>query len=380
MPDVSPPKWHLAHVSWFFETFVLQPYLSGYVPFNPLFQTLFNSYYDTVGDCFPRPQRGLLSRPTVSEVYQYRSHVDRHMESLLMQTKHRHVDEIVRRTILGCHHEQQHQELLLTDVKYNFSINPLRPTYTETRYKGPGRRPSMQWQNYEGGIVQLGSLGETFCFDNELPRHNVFLQPYKLATRLVTNGEYLEFMRDGGYDRVELWLSDGWRLRRQQQWSAPLYWENDDGTWKYMTLSGYRSVNENEPVCHVSFYEAEAYARWADKRLPTESEWEQAVAGEQIAGNFQDAGYFHPVASVESGGMNQLFGDVWEWTQSAYSPYPGYRPLPGSLGEYNGKFMSGQMVLRGGSCVTPQNHIRPTYRNFFYPGDRWQFSGIRLAE
>ncbi|WAK00882.1 ergothioneine biosynthesis protein EgtB [Methylobacter sp. YRD-M1] len=381
MPDVSPPKWHLAHTSWFFETFLLAPYLPGYQVYHPRFGYLFNSYYQTVGSFFPRPQRGLLSRPTVEEVYRYRAHVDGAMAELLDNTDASRRDQIISRTVLGLHHEQQHQELLLTDIKYNFAFNPLRPAYRPAP-EPVGKLPVlMQWLGYDGGLREIGFSGTGFAYDNETPRHKVFLEDFQLASRLVTNGEFLAFIEDGGYRRADLWLSDGWAALQQRDWQAPLYWEKPDGEWWTLSLAGLRRLDLSEPVCHVSFYEADAYARWCGKRLPSEAEWEVAAQDCESRGNLREAGFLQPVAA-EAGARNepvQLFGDVWEWTQSPYRPYPGFQPLSGSLGEYNGKFMCNQMVLRGGSCVTPQSHIAATYRNFFYPADRWQFMGIRLA-
>jgi len=381
MPDVSPSKWHIAHVSWFFETFLLIPFQPGYTVFNERFDYLFNSYYLTHGTPFSRPQRGLLSRPTVAEIYRYRAHVDEAMSQAIMNLDESQWDTFANRTVLGLNHEQQHQELLLTDIKHVFAFNPLRPVYHEAKpTAGATRSMPLQWVEYPGGIHWLGDPGEEFCFDNETPRHRVFLNDYALASRLVTNGEFLEFMAAGGYQNPEYWLSEGWSTVQEQGWQAPLYWEQIEGRWWLMTLSGMRPVDEHEPVCHVSLYEAAAYARWAGKRLPSEAEWELAATRQSISGNFRESSQLHPRALNTEQIPAQLFGDVWEWTQTAYSAYPGFRPLAGSLGEYNGKFMSSQMVLRGGSCITPQAHIRPTYRNFFYPGDRWQFSGIRLAD
>ena len=380
MPDVSPPKWHLAHTTWFFENFILVPYGGGYRVFHPRYAYLFNSYYETVGDFFPRSARGLLARPTVEEIYRYRAHVDAAMAELLGGARPPHPD-IAFRTALGLHHEQQHQELLLTDIKYNFALNPLRPVYCSAAGAERRSAPPLDWLDYPGGLREVGHAGSGFAFDNETPRHRVWLRNYRLASRPVTSGEFLEFMEAGGYRRPELWLADGWSLIRQAGWQAPLYWERLDGGWWHMTLAGFRRVDEHEPVCHVSFFEADAYARWRGKRLPTEEEWECAAAGGAIRGNFRESGLHHPAAAeARPGEPAQLFGDVWEWTQSPYRPYPGFRPLTGSLGEYNGKFMCHRMVLRGGSCATPADHIRATYRNFFYPGDRWQFMGIRLAE
>jgi ergothioneine biosynthesis protein EgtB len=382
MADVSPPKWHIAHVSWFFETFLLIPFCADYQTFHPQYDYLFNSYYLTHNQPFPRPQRGLLSRPTVAEIYQYRAHVDAAMAQAMASLKDEHWGDFANRLILGLHHEQQHQELLLTDIKHIFAFNPLRPSYDG---KAPvsdcssRRSTSLEWIDYPGGVKRLGYAGTGFCFDNETPHHRVFLNDYTLASRLVTNGEYLEFIEAGGYERPEYWLSDGWNCNRQGDWQAPLYWEKLDGSWWLMTLRGMRPVAEQEPVCHVSFFEADAFARWAGKQLPTEAQWELAAKAQPVAGNLREADCLHPQPAAPRPGISQLFGDVWEWTQSPYLPYPGFRPLAGSLGEYNGKFMCNQMVLRGGSCATPLSHIRPSYRNFFYPGDRWQFSGIRLV-
>ena len=380
MEDVSPVKWHIAHVSWFFETFVLQRYSPDYHIFHPQYGYLFNSYYETVGAFHSRPRRGMLNRPTVDEIYRYRDHIDHHMCELLDRPQHADSAGIRTRTILGLNHEQQHQELMLTDIKHVFASNPLRPAYHDRELPTGDTLPGLQWLEYEGGLVDTGFAGSGFCFDNELPVHRQYLAPFRLASRLVTNGEFIEFMNDGGYRRGELWLSEAWKTVRQQQWQAPLYWEAIDGQWWHMTLSGMQHVDEHSPACHVSFFEADAYARWADKRLPLETEWELVAREQDISGNLRNSGYLHPVAAGLADSTQQLYGDTWEWTQSPYRPYPGYRPLAGSLGEYNGKFMCNQFVLRGGSCVTPDDHIRASYRNFFYPGDRWQFSGIRLAE
>lgn len=380
MVDVSPPKWHLAHTSWFFETFVLVPWMPGYRCLDPRYTRLFNSYYEQVGSYHPRSERGLLSRPTVAQVYAYRHHVTEAMLALLAATAGKENHEIVRRTIIGLHHEQQHQELLLTDIKHIFACNPLRPVYRELPQLAAAMVAAPEWKEFGGGLHEIGDDAlEHFAYDNESPRHKVYVDPFRLASRLVTNGEYLEFMQGGGYMNPVYWLSDGWKMLHAKQWQAPLYWSRIDNQWYEMTLGGLRVVDESAPVAHVSFYEAYAFAAWCNRRLPTEAEWEIAAREQKLDGNLYDAGYLHPVP-VQSRGMSQCYGDVWEWTQSSYSPYPGFRTADGALGEYNGKFMSGQMVLRGGSCVTSKSHIRPTYRNFFYPGDRWQFSGIRLAE
>lgn len=387
MTEASPAKWHLAHTTWFFDAFVLAQ-VPGYRPFHPRFGYLFNSYYETVGSMHPRPQRGLLTRPTVAQVQRYRDHVDNEMQELLR----RGVDDEVAAVIeVGLHHEQQHQELVLTDLKHGLSFNPLRPAYVERPAPAPGGSvPAMQWIDGPGGVVELGHGGPGFGFDNEFPRHRSYLQPFALASRLVTCGEYLQFMADGGYGRPEPWLSAGWATVRQQGWRAPLYWEHEDprapldGTaegWQQLTLTGMRPVDPAEPVCHLSLYEADAFARWHGSRLPTEAEWETVCSSQPVQGNFVERGALHPVPLRDASGPgpHQAFGDVWEWTASAYAPYPGFRPLDGSLAEYNGKFMCNQLVLRGGSCASPASHLRATYRNFFPPESRWQFSGLRLA-
>ena len=379
--EASPAKWHLAHVSWFFETFILGEYLPGYVEFHPAYRVLFNSYYEQVGSFHPRPARGFLSRPTVDDVYRYRAHVDRHMLDLFEDSRDRPWHEILERVEIGLNHEQQHQELLLTDIKRNFSVNPLRPAYRTDLPQPPHQpRGALDWVEFGGGLCEIGAAGEGFVYDNERPRHRVWLEPFRLASRLVTNGEYMAFMESGGYANPALWLSDGWTRVRQSGWSSPLYWERIDGNWWQFTLGGMRPVDADEPLCHVSYYEADAFATWSGRRLPTEAEWEVAAAGCDVVGNLRGAGYLRPVAAADGDGLRQLYGDVWEHTASAYLPYPGFQAADGALGEYNGKFMSGQMVLRGGSCVTPADHVRPTYRNFFYPHERWQFQGFRLAE
>lgn len=380
MPNCSPAKWHLAHTSWFFETFVLEREIPNYQAFHPTFRVLFNSYYKTVGEQHPRPQRGLLTRPGLSEVLAYRRHVDEEMERVFEKSD-KLTPEVRNIIELGCHHEQQHQELLLTDIKHLFSYNPLSPVYRDAAATNTEVAAALQWPDYEEGLQWIGAQGEGFSFDNETPRHRVFLDAYALASRLVTCREYLEFMEDGGYTRPELWLSDGWEAVQNQHWQTPLYWEqHEDRTWTLFTLTGRRAINLEEPVSHVSYYEADAYARWAGARLPTEMEWEHAAANLPITGNFVESNFLHPMPAAEGTPVpEQLFGDLWEWTQSPYSSYPGFQPQAGALGEYNGKFMCNQMVLRGGSCVTPQSHIRATYRNFFPPETRWQFSGIRLA-
>jgi ergothioneine biosynthesis protein EgtB len=382
MPDVSPAKWHLAHVSWFFETFLLRPHLKGYRPVDERYAVLFNSYYNAVGPQFSRPERGTLSRPTVAQVYAYRAHVDEAMLRLLEGLAPEQAAALAPLVTLGIHHEQQHQELLLTDLKYNLAVNPLRPAYHQRAIPTAPAAP-LTWRAFAGGIVQVGHAGEGFAFDNEFPRHRVLLEPFCLASRPVTNAEYLAFMDGGGYATPALWLSQGWAAVQRERWEAPLHWERVDGQWHHFTLAGLVPVDGDAPVSHVSFVEAEAFAHWAGARLPSEEEWEHALGQLPMEGNLADSGLHQPVSSglaPEAGGMRQAFGDVWEWTRSAYLPYPGYRQAEGAVGEYNGKFMLGQMVLRGGSCATPASHIRGTYRNFFYPPDRWQFTGLRLAK
>jgi ergothioneine biosynthesis protein EgtB len=380
MPDVSPTKWHLAHTSWFFETFLLQPHLPDYKPFNPHFAYLFNSYYVTVGDRHCRQNRGLLSRPTVAEVYAYRKHVDAAMVRFLANLNGLQLRELESVIEIGLHHEQQHQELMLTDIKHVFWVNPLRPAYREQTAEPTASVPPMRWVRFAEGVRSIGHDGAGFSFDNECPRHRVFLDAFQLGSRLFTNGEYQQFIDDGGYRRADLWLSMGWATVQQEQWEAPLYWIRQDGQWFNHTLSGLRQVNVDEPVCHVSYFEADAYARWAGARLPSEAEWEVASELSPIEGNFVESERHHPAPLAEDrDGLSQMFGDVWEWTRSAYLPYPGYQPPAGALGEYNGKFMCNQFVLRGGSCATPASHIRRTYRNFFPPDTRWQFMGFRLA-
>lgn len=365
MPDVSPTKWHLAHTSWFFEEFVLAK-LAGYRRFDERYQYLFNSYYEAVGERHPRPERGHLSRPTVAEIRAYRRHVDEQME----RNWERVPGDVVE---LGINHEEQHQELLLTDVKHVLATNPLRPAY-RTRAHRPVDAAQVRWLTFPGGLADVGDRGDAFAFDNERPRHRVLLRPFELQSRLVTTGEWLAFMQDRGYERAELWLSDGWDALHRFGWRAPLYWDDLEGAWHITTLSGRRGVDPAEPVCHVSHYEADAFARWAGARLPLETEWELAASSAPVTGNFVESGELHPRP-----GTPQWFGDAWEWTASAYLAWPGYAPAPGALGEYNGKFMSNRMVLRGGSCVSPLRHLRATYRNFFPPETRWQFSGVRLA-
>jgi len=375
MPDASPTKWHLAHTSWFFEQFLLKPLLAGYRAFHPDFEYLFNSYYQSVGRMHARPQRGLLTRPTVDEVLRYREHVDEHMQKLL---RARPDDEkLLAVGTLGVNHEQQHQELMLTDIKHLFSLNPLLPAYRPGADEPNDAAAPMHFIPFDGGIREIGASGKHFCFDNELPRHRTLVEPYALADRLVTNGEYLEFIRDGGYRRPEFWLSDGWSTVVREGWTRPIYWrESLDSEF---TLHGLQPLRITAPVCHVSFYEVDAFARWAGARLPSEAEWELAAESLPVIGNLLNSGALHPIAAGVQAGMKQMFGDVWEWTASPYSAYPGYQPPPGALGEYNGKFMCNQLVLRGGSCATPADHVRASYRNFFYADARWQFMGVRLA-
>jgi ergothioneine biosynthesis protein EgtB len=387
MPDASPGKWHLAHTSWFYETFVLSdPAFGDYEPSHPAFNYLFNSYYEAIGDRHPRPQRGLLTRPSADEVYRYRAHVDAAIAERLPRLKEPDVRRLKPLIELGINHEQQHLELLFTDIKHAFAQNPLKPVYRQSSRHTPcavgsngTRSVPITFVPFDAAVYRIGHAGDGFAFDNEGPRHRVFLEPFAIASRLVTCGEYLEFMADDGYQRPELWLSDGWAARRLHNWEAPLYWEGHAGNWRLFTLDGMRPLDEGEPVCHVSFYEADAYARWAGARLPTEAEWEVACGDRPVAGNLLEEDNLHPRRVAAGEKLAQMFGDVWEWTQSPYGAYPGYRPLAGALGEYNGKFMCNQMVLRGGSCVTPRTHIRATYRNFFPPEARWQSTGLRLA-
>jgi ergothioneine biosynthesis protein EgtB len=417
-PEASPAKWHLAHTTWFFESFVLREFLPGYRLFHADFPWLFNSYYESFS-AFPEKRlRSSFSRPGLPEVLRYREHVDASIERLFEREPEPHpaegdlsartpASQALRRIELGVNHEEQHQELLLTDILHAFFTNPLRPAYVEQgprdqataaskdrslgapagteRTRRQRETQPLVFHQYEGGLREAGHAGAGFCFDNELPRHRVWLEPYALANRLISCGEFAEFMADGGYRRAELWLSAGWDAVKANGWRAPLYWSDVNGGWSVFTLRGEQPLEklESTPVSHVSFYEADAYARWAGRRLPTEFEWEAAAEGQAVEGNLLESGRLTPAPAVESlqtqCPAQQSYGDCWVWTSSAYLGYPGFRPLEGALGEYNGKFMSGQMVLRGGSCVTPARHIRPSYRNFFSPETRWQFSGIRLA-
>ena len=380
MPDASPVKWHLAHTTWFFETFILARHDPHRKPFHPAFRVLFNSYYNSVGEKHPRPHRGLLSRPSLSDVLEYRDQIDAEMLPLLDGKEL--AEELRALAELGINHEQQHQELLLTDLKHLLSCNPLRPAYQKTWPLTSVSAREKRWIRMTGGVREIGHGGEGFSFDNETPRHKVWLDDFDIASHPVTHGDFVRFIEDGGYRRPELWLSVGWEAVVARGWEAPGYWEKIRGAWHTFTLRGMAPVESNTPVCHVSFYEAEAFARWSGARLPTEAEWETAAAGAPREGNFLESGALHPLALREATPDNtlaQAFGDVWEWTRSDYSPYPGFRPATGAVGEYNGKFMCNQYVLRGGSCATPSSHIRPTYRNFFPADARWQFSGLRLA-
>jgi ergothioneine biosynthesis protein EgtB len=381
MEDASPTKWHLGHTTWFFEAFVLERRVSGYEVFDRNFNYCFNSYYESFGARQPRPQRGLLSRPSLGRVLSYRAHVDRALDALLGGGMELDSD-ILQLVELGVNHEQQHQELILTDILALFAANPLRPAYRAQPRIIAQREPEpIEWIEYPGKIHPIGSDGETFAYDNERPRHQALIHPFRLADRLVTNAEWLDFIDDGGYRAPSLWLADGWTAVNRNDWGAPLYWESRDEQWFAMSLDGLRPIERAAPVAHVSYYEADAFARWSGARLPTEFEWEAAAQDACRSGNMLSSGALRPLPADQphSGGPRQMFGDAWEWTQSAYSPYPGYRPLKGAVGEYNGKFMVGQQVLRGASCATPEGHSRPTYRNFFYPHQRWQFMGVRLA-
>lgn len=382
MPETSPAKWHIAHTSWFFETFILKPFLTSYKPFNPHFEILFNSYYNGVGKQYPRTQRGLLSRPSVDEVIQYRHYVDDNIQHLLANLPKDHIETILQRLELGCHHEQQHQELFFTDLKYCWFQNPLYPVYSQALKESTPNASPLSWIQLKGGLVDIGHHDSTsFCFDNEQPSHKQYIEPFLISSRLVTNREYLEFVQDRAYQRSDLWLSDAWSEINKQGWRAPLYWIQQDGEWFEYTLHGLLPLDLDRPICHISAYEADAYARWSNCRLPTEFEWEYAAknieSGSSLA-QFSEPHAFHPRAQDNK--ISPLLGSAWQWTSSAYSPYPGYKPADGAIGEYNGKFMCNQLVLRGGSCVSNRSHVRHSYRNFFYPADRWQFTSLRLVK
>lgn len=380
MEDVSPTKWHLAHTSWFFEAFVLNEAISGYKPFHPQYHHLFNSYYKTLGEPFLRPNRGLLSRPTVEEIFAFRHAVDERIRNWFESASDEELERFSPIVEIGLNHEQQHQELLLTDIKHVLSVNPLCPVFRDTAEQARPEPVEQSWMRIEEGVYEIGHSGDGFHYDNEGPRHKQYIPDIEIARRTVTNREYLEFINDGGYQRIECWLSEGWDAICQHQWQAPIYWRRIDGEWHEFTLSGLRALDLNAPVCHLSYYEASAFARWAGCRLPTEFEWEAAAGDQPVEGNFLENDRFHPTPAYQDSSQRllQLFGNVWEWTQSAYSPYPGFRAPRGAIGEYNGKWMCNQYVLRGGSCATPQSHLRKSYRNFFPSRSRWQFAGIRL--
>ncbi|NVJ60427.1 MAG: ergothioneine biosynthesis protein EgtB [Gammaproteobacteria bacterium] len=380
--ETSPLKWHLAHTSWFYETFVLKYFVKNFKVFHPAFETLFNSYYNGIGKPFKRPNRGLLSRPTVEDVKHYRKHVDDAVIQLLNELEYMAENQtktLIERVSLGIQHEKQHQELMLTDLKYNFYQNPLLPTYSE---QAPNfsqdsiSKDHLDWHKFNEGLHSFGFSQGSFCFDNEMPSHKIYLPEFAIANRCITNSEYLDFINDGGYQKSEYWLSDGWAWVEQNNISKPLYWWQQDGEWLEYTLYGKQRLTPNRTLCHISFYEADAFARWAGNRLPNEYEWELLAQSQSIETSKERALYYHPTCE-ETG---DLFNQVWQWTQSNYAPYPGFKPASGAIGEYNGKFMCNQMVLRGGSCLSPSDHIRSTYRNFFYPADRWQMTGIRLAQ
>lgn len=378
MADASPAKWHLAHTTWFFERFVLAT-RPGYAPVDADWHYLFNSYYQSIGPAHARPQRGLLSRPSLDEVLHFRAEIDQRVIAALQAGSLS--EQAQQQLLLGLHHEQQHQELLLTDIKHAFWSNPLQPTYREDLVVAPARALPLQWLSSPEQIVEIGApvwpTRPTFAYDNESPVHRVLVPAHALANRPVSNEEYRQFVQAGGYREPRWWMSEGWTLCQEQHWEHPLYW--DDALEREFTLGGWRALDPHAPVCHLSYFEADAYARWQDARLPTEFEWEAATAGRPLRGRFADTDHLHPGGAAEEGDLVQLFGDVWEWTSSAYGPYPGFRTFPGNLGEYNGKFMCGQWVLRGGSCATPADHLRASYRNFFAPSARWQFAGLRLA-
>jgi ergothioneine biosynthesis protein EgtB len=378
MPDTSPTKWHLAHTTWFFEVLVLCALVKHYRPFDPRFFELFNSYYEALGPRHPRPARGVLSRPSLAEVWAYRQHVEQTLAEFINTASSADLTRAAPLITLGLHHEQQHQELLLTDILHAFSCNPLLPAYSPAEVPANSLALPLAWIDFAGGLAEFGHIGPDFAFDNETPRHRVWLEPFQLASRPVTCGDYLAFIRDGGYRRPEFWLSDGWACVQAQRWEAPLYWLNTAGEYQQFTLHGTQALDLQAPVCHVSYYEAAAYAAWAGARLPSEFEWERAASECLVTERLPQP--LHPVLSAsDNTQFHALFGEIWQWTHSAYAPYPGFRPLSGAAAEYNGKFMVNQLILRGGSCVTPPGHLRHTYRNFFPPTARWQFSGLRLA-
>ena len=378
MPDASPAKWHLAHTTWFFETFILSRFLKGYRPFNDRADALFNSYYNVIGEQFPRHKRGLVTRPSLAEVLEYRTYVDEQVQNLCEQSSDQ--SNWAGLLELGLNHEQQHQELLLTDIKHALFQNPYFPVYKERTASEAKTAQDLQWIEFKEGVYEIGHDDEgAFAFDNETPRHKTYIHPFALASRPVTNGEYLEFIEDGGYENPLLWLAEGWAHIQEEGRAAPLYWVEHDNERHSFTLSGLQKINPHEPVTHISYFEANAFANWAGKRLPTEAEWEVAAQEQNTQGNFLDVGVLHPQAG-EGEGLIQMFGDVWEWTSSDYGPYPGFQPFEGDAGEYNGKFMCNQYVLRGGSCASPEGHVRATYRNFFYAHQSWQFYGLRLAD
>ncbi|SMO94112.1 ergothioneine biosynthesis protein EgtB [Gracilimonas mengyeensis] len=379
--SASPAKWHLAHTTWFFETFLLEKELEDYDPIHPQYSYLFNSYYLQTGVPHCRARRGNISRPTVKQVFEYRESINEHVINLIQNASEQQYEEWAPIIEIGIHHEQQHQELLMTDLKYMFAQNPLDISYKEVERPRVESVPELSWTSFEEGVYEVGHAGSDFGYDNEFPRHKTYIHDFELANRLVTNAEFIRFVESGAYGEPKWWLDEGFSTVRDDGWKAPLYWEKKDGEWYQFTLSGKQKVDPNEPVTHVSYFEADAYARWKGYRLPTEQEWEVAAEAVEISGPFADAGHLHPVALQSAkAGLKQMFGTVWQWTQSSYAPYPGYKPLPGALGEYNGKFMCNQYVLRGGSCATSKSHFRKTYRNFFHANERWQFNGIRLAK
>lgn len=379
IPEVSPAKWHLAHVSWFFENFILLPFKKDYRVFNDNYNYIFNSYYNSVGKMLEKNKRNILSRPSIQEIYDYRKHIDNNIQELVLSAEKNILEQITPLMQIGLNHEQQHQELLMMDIKNNFYHNPLKPAYinSDTDISVYNK---LEWIDSEEAMTNIGHDNEDFCFDNEKPLHKTYVRNFKIASRPVLNGEFLEFINAGGYDEPKYWLSDGWVAKNQEGWFAPLYWQKEDNEWLVFTLNGNKKLDENQPVCHISYYEAEAFAHWSNKRLPTEFEWEHIAKQQIIKGNFLESKRLQPFSDSNQNKLKQIFGDVWEWTNSAYLAYPGFNSLYEGLGEYNGKFMVNQMVLRGGCCVTPESHIRATYRNFFYPQNRWQFSGMRLVK